>query len=930
VYPACWRDHNVGTVRRSLRVRGRLLGRETEFDAVRDRLARGRAGGCQVVLIEGEPGIGKTRFLAEVLDAAAGFRRFHADADELERTRPFGPLADALGCRVSSADPLGSEIARLIDESAAEFRIVERFGELLERMAVEGPLLVVVDDLQWADPSTVTSLRFVTRHLGDVPATFVLAFRPIPRGDELERFVDTSIRDGALHTVLGPLDDNAVVALVEDLLGHPPGAGLRSFLTSAAGNPFYVTELVDALAADGRLQTAAGTFDIEPASVPVPFQGAVVRYLRFLGEARLSLLRWAAVLGGRFSPADLAVVTGTPIVALVPVLEEATRAGIVVHDDDRLAFRHDLLREALYEDMGTAIRQSLHLEAGRALAAAGASPFQVAHHLMRGPAAKDDMAVEWLLAAAKQAIDLDTKAELLESALERLPPGDRRSAEIGAKAITVLGRTGRVADAEDLADRLRTGLDQAAAAQLSVALAEAYAHKSDPAGVLRHCGAARHVPSLGPRADAMLLAAEGMGLLLAGRVDEAEAMAHRTIEAGHRLGAPAPMHAGRGVLSLCALASGRGRDAATLATENAKHWSSAYAQQFLQMSLVNEDRLTEAEDLFAAAHARISEDGHLTALSMFEAASARAPLLAGRLDDAQARAEAALEIAEQAQMPVSTAVARGLIARVALHRGSIPDAEAALGPAELTPGIGVDLFELARALTIEAQGDQAGALQVLSSAWDRHSPLRYVITWVSLAPDLTRLHLAAGHLDLAASVATAVEAGAAGSDAPSAAGAALRCRALVEKNMTLIRQAVTAYERGPRVLETASTREDAATLLDRTDAVEQLRAALKTYETAGASADATRVRAALRARGVRAGARGPRQRPASGWDSLTPTERKVVALAAQGLTSRQIGERLYISTFTVGSHLRHVYQKLGINSRAQLTAEAFQHNAYDD
>jgi DNA-binding CsgD family transcriptional regulator len=76
--------------------------------------------------------------------------------------------------------------------------------------------------------------------------------------------------------------------------------------------------------------------------------------------------------------------------------------------------------------------------------------------------------------------------------------------------------------------------------------------------------------------------------------------------------------------------------------------------------------------------------------------------------------------------------------------------------------------------------------------------------------------------------------------------------------------------------------------------------------------------------------RGARQRPATGWDSLTPTERRVVALAAQGLTSRQIGERLYISSFTVGSHLRHVYQKLGINSRVQLTAEALRHHADDD
>jgi predicted ATPase len=79
---------------------------------VRERLARGRAGGGEVVLVEGDPGIGKTRFLAEVVADPAGLRPFLADADELERTRPFGPLADALGCRLASPDQLCAEIAR--------------------------------------------------------------------------------------------------------------------------------------------------------------------------------------------------------------------------------------------------------------------------------------------------------------------------------------------------------------------------------------------------------------------------------------------------------------------------------------------------------------------------------------------------------------------------------------------------------------------------------------------------------------------------------------------------------------------------------------------------------------------------------------------------------------------------------------------------
>jgi DNA-binding CsgD family transcriptional regulator len=141
----------------------------------------------------------------------------------------------------------------------------------------------------------------------------------------------------------------------------------------------------------------------------------------------------------------------------------------------------------------------------------------------------------------------------------------------------------------------------------------------------------------------------------------------------------------------------------------------------------------------------------------------------------------------------------------------------------------------------------------------------------------------------------------------------------------LIRQALSMYEASPRVLETAKAREDAAGLLDDREAAAQLREALATYEAAGAIGDVTRVRSALRQRGVSLGTRGPRDRASTGWSSITPAEQRVVALAAEGLTTRQIGDRLHISSFTVGSHLRHVYQKLGINSRVQLTREVIKH-----
>ena len=210
--------------------------------------------------------------------------------------------------------------------------------------------------------------------------------------------------------------------------------------------------------------------------------------------------------------------SGESIDGVLQVVEEAVRAGIVIHEGDRLAFRHDLLREALYEDMGTSVQQSRHFAAARALAAGRAAPLEVAYHFVRAPEMEDDMAVEWLLAAARQAIDFSTRAELLQSVLQRLPSTDPRRAEIGAEAIDCLGQGGRVADVEALVERLRVHLGAVDAARLSAALSGAYAEQTDPVNVLRHCDAARRLPSLPHHVLAELIGNEGFALLLTGRV----------------------------------------------------------------------------------------------------------------------------------------------------------------------------------------------------------------------------------------------------------------------------------------------------------------------------------------------------------------------------------------------------------------------------
>jgi DNA-binding CsgD family transcriptional regulator len=233
---------------------------------------------------------------------------------------------------------------------------------------------------------------------------------------------------------------------------------------------------------------------------------------------------------------------------------------------------------------------------------------------------------------------------------------------------------------------------------------------------------------------------------------------------------------------------------------------------------------------------------------------------------------------------------------------------------------------VARALLLEAEGADRQALATLAGAWDLCARSGFAIEYPVLGADLVRLALAAGEPARAEEAAAAVAEVAARRDAPSLAGAALRCRGLLDDDPEVLGDAVDAYRRAPRPLELALAAEDAAAALVRRGrpgaAVPLLRQALELHERLEAARDAARVEAGLRALGVRRGRRGPRRRPQLGWDSLTPTERQVVDLVAEGLSNPQIGERLYVSPRTVQTHVAHVFTKLGVASRAQLAAEA--------
>ena len=198
-----------------------------------------------------------------------------------------------------------------------------------------------------------------------------------------------------------------------------------------------------------------------------------------------------------------------------------------------------------------------------------------------------------------------------------------------------------------------------------------------------------------------------------------------------------------------------------------------------------------------------------------------------------------------------------------------------------------------------------------------------------LGPDLVRLALATGAAGRAHDVAAGVAEMAAHNDVPSLAGASLRCLGLTQNDPALLSAAAKAYARGHRPLEWALACEDAGTGFARQGQADQARPlleqALEIYERLDAARDLARAEAALRDAGIRRGRRGPRRRPQFGWPSLTPTEKTIARLVADGLSNPQIGQRLYISSRTVQTHLAHMFTKLDINSRVQLAAQVTRH-----
>lgn len=269
---------------------------------------------------------------------------------------------------------------------------------------------------------------------------------------------------------------------------------------------------------------------------------------------------------------------------------------------------------------------------------------------------------------------------------------------------------------------------------------------------------------------------------------------------------------------------------------------------------------------------------------------------------------------------------------IALHRGDVDEAGNAVKSAERQfaetgPQYRATWVMWARALLLDAIGDVTGAFAVLLNAWELCTGAQLRLDYPVLGPDLIRLALAAGDRKVAEDVVGRVEEVARmNPEVGTVAGAALRCRGLVDDDASTLARAVESYRQGPRRFDLALACEDAAVATARAGGEQAARGffddALEIYGRLRADRPEARLRARQRDAGIRAGARGGRRRPKTGWASLTETERRVAELLAQGLSTPDIAERLFVSRRTVQTHISHILAKLGLESRVALAAAA--------
>lgn len=944
-------DHEGETTQaraQSLFVQLDLLERDAELASVSD-LIGATGGGGRLLAIEGPPGIGKTALLAEAksLGQQAGLQVLAARGSELERSFSYGvvrqlfePLlatvpaeerAELLAGAAALAAPL-FEPAALAADPGGDSSLATLHGLywLTANLAARRPLLLVLDDLHWSDLPSLRWLAYLLPRMEGLPVLLLGGLRPEEPGEDATLLAQIVSDPLAAAIRLAPLSVEAATLLLHDRLSAEAEESFCGAChAETAGNPLLLRELVHAIADEGLAPVEASVPRLRELAARAGSRAVSLRLSR-LPPAATALARAVAILGDDADPHQAAALAGLDEPAAAAATGALARAD-VLRPQPPLGFVHPLIGAAVYEALTSLERDSAHKRAARLLSNAGAEPERVAAHLLRTPPAGDSQVVATLRDAARRAGSRGAsesavaylrralaepplaagRAELLLQLgyVEMLVSGDAAVAHLReAHALTedpirraetalLLGRQLFLLGSEESDAVFAEALEELSGADAELErLLDAALITKDLFVPTLHVEALERLERVRSRPPGDTL---GEQLLLS-------LLAYHDARAGAPSAVAVP-------LARRALAEG------TLVKGDPSGAAFVPACNVLAMADLDEV-LAIYEDALAEAHRR----GSTFAFAAVKVFRAQTFVWRGDLGEAEAEAREALAASEtwgaSARFSGHSAA---FLADALMEQGRLDEAVDALAD------FGESLPDSARLLYLRdssarlriLRGDLAGGVAELRDAGRRFESVGSrnpaFIAWRS--PAALALHqlgeqeearrLAGEELELARAWG-----------APRALGVALRAAGLIEggeHGLALLGEAVQVLDGSPAKLEHAKARAELGAALRRanrrSEAREHLRHAVELATICGATSLAARAHRELLATGAR-----PRRIALSGVESLTPSERRVAELAAEGPTNREIAQTLFVTQRTVEVHLTSIYRKLGISSRSQL------------
>jgi DNA-binding CsgD family transcriptional regulator len=917
-------DHRSPTVE--------FFGRAAERKALA-RVITAPPVGVRVAVVSAPAGTGKTSLVRAVLDSLdSSYEPVWTRADPFDQDQAFGAVAE-LVVRTRRVRHAGSGQDSLVGGP----QMVERVVEQVAKYASDRSVVVVAEDFQWADPASWRVLRSLANDVAQVAVVVTIRTPFVGDGHHvLTRLAE----QGATHIELSDLGPDEARAFAVSMLGRSLTATEVRAVERCGGNPLFMTEL---------LKSASSA---TASSVPNTLRSLVLDRITNISARDRQVLSLASLLGHRFSAEELAAVADRPVLEVVEGLDVAVRAGVVVADDGDLRFRHGLVADCIKDDQPVAVRRVLHRHIAVSLAKLGSSTQRVAEHYVlasvddNARALPDAEAAVWLSRASNEAelTSLPTAVNLMERAVAATADvADRLSRRIQLARLLLM--SGRLSDAEaecrsilesepnPLHEALSPLHELAARGLLGAVLAlggplQAVDALAEMDAFLDLCG-----PD-GPAgydrsAIADALSAKAMVVLYAARPDESVALAEQAIEEATASNNPTARSRAHEALALAAMTRMDAAGARLHARESLRWFSptggpwAMVVTPHLTASMVlgAVGDMHEAQEVCEAGLEVCAASGHLMPRIYLLPCLAVLRLINGDLTEAENLSALTNSLIDDWCPTHASPVTRAIVGYVAWLRGDVGAAVAAVDRAALemwSSGAQVAIADMVAwliASVYEGVGRGDDAFQFLELVWTLVGAATGAIV---MAADLVRLAVPR-NTALANDVVDELRRRFGVSPNGRNNSILLRSQAVLTGDPELAMQALAQFDASELTMSAAWTARDAAELLtatgERSRAEPVIRDAIRRFDQIGAPTAS----ASLRAMGRLVGLSLRPSRSASNG-SLTEVEQLVASLAIDGLTSREIGERLFISARTVEAHLSRVFAKLGIKNRVQLAS----------